>query len=90
MGMFDWVNYTATCDCGRSLRDFQSKDGPCQMRKLEAYEVERFYTMCSCGLWNEYEVEAEVEVIVKSIDIRRVKSEKITAEVDFEELKQGV
>jgi hypothetical protein len=90
MGMFDWVNYTATCDCGRSLRDFQSKDGPCQMLRLEPHQVEIFYTMCLCGLWNEYKVEAEVEVIVKSMDIRKVKSERMTAEVDFKESKEGV
>ena len=76
MGMFDWVNYTATCDCGAALRDFQSKDGVCQMAKLEPHEVRRFYTICDkCKTWVEYEVNAEVEVKVNSLHVRRVKPE---------------
>lgn len=90
MGMFDWVYYTTTCDCGRVLLDFQSKDGPCTMRRIEPHEVKRFYTMCRCGLWNEYEVDAEVDVIVRRMDIRKVKSEKITSEIDFNDMKEGV
>ena len=72
MGMFDYVNYEATCDCGEKLTDFQSKDGPCELGMVEPYQVKTFYTMCGkCGRWHEWEVEAEV--IVTKLNIRKVK-----------------
>lgn len=73
MGMFDWVNYKADCSCGRPLTGFQSKDGACNLAQLDPHEVKRFYTHCTCGLWHEWEVNAEVVEIVTSIDIKKVK-----------------
>ena len=55
MGMFDYVDYTMDCpQCGKSVSDFQSKDGPCLMSTLTPLMVTHFYTSCDhCGAWIE-------------------------------------
>ena len=78
MGMFDHVNYEAPCyACGQPLTEWQSKDGPCTSDTLEPWRVKRVYTKCpECDAWNEYEVDADVETIVKSIKFTRVQDFK--------------
>lgn len=35
MGMFDWVKYEAPCpNCGAPVTRFQSKDGACQLHRV--------------------------------------------------------
>jgi len=74
MGMFDHVNYSRECyNCGHVLTGWQSKSGPCTMETLEPWQVTNLYTNCpECGAWNEYKVDAEVEVTVKSIEFTNV------------------
>lgn len=71
MGMFDNVKYENNCiKCGRLLTNWQSKSGPCILATLEPWEVKEMYTCCpSCRTWNEYDVNAIVETIVKQLDI---------------------
>jgi len=74
--MFDYVDYKATCSCGVELENFQSKDGPCELKTLEPHEVGIFYAVCDkCDTWHEWEV--DVEVIVTKLDIRKTKEEKL-------------
>ncbi len=56
MGMFDWIDYEGECPkCGAEVKDFQSKDGPCNLIRLKPWEVYRFYAMCrNCRSWLEY------------------------------------
>ena len=54
--MFDFVDFTCDCPtCGKLIKGFQSKDGPCQLLKLKPLQVDRFYTACgNCNSWIEY------------------------------------
>lgn len=72
MGMFDEVDYTAPCwRCGEEISTFQSKDGPCLLKRLSPKKVRNFYRSCSkCGAWNEYKVKVE------SYRVKRVKTEE--------------
>ena len=50
MGMFDNVNVKVRCECGHLQDDFQSKDGPCFLEKVELSDVREFYSGCDkCG-----------------------------------------
>lgn len=71
MGMFDTVKFEAKCHyCNTMLTDWQSKSGPRMLAKLNPHEVDNFYTMChNCKKWNEYIVKAEVETIVKNLEL---------------------
>ena len=70
MGMFDYIKYEAPCPrCGAMLDDWQSKSGACLMDTLEPWEVTNFYTLCTCGARVECTVDAEVEHIVKKLEI---------------------
>ena len=59
MGMFDWIKYEAKCEkCGEQLKGFQSKDGPCELLKLEPKDVINFYTSCDkCNAWHDFTVD---------------------------------
>lgn len=56
MSMFDWVNHQMNCPkCGQLVKGFQSKDGACNMDRVEYWEVDEFHTFCSnCNTWIEY------------------------------------
>lgn len=56
MGMFDYVKFSAPCiKCGEKIQGFQSKDGPCELKHLDYWEVDYFYANCKkCDTWNEY------------------------------------
>lgn len=56
MGMFDYVNVEVPCPkCGETVKDFQSKSGPCLLDDLSPEEVTNFYSGClSCGTWVEF------------------------------------
>ena len=58
MGMFDQVEVPddVVCpNCGAELTDWQSKDGPCELKLLQFWEVDNFYTSCdTCNTWVEY------------------------------------
>tara|TARA_R110002096_G_scaffold315227_5_gene509467 strand:- start:1170 stop:1400 length:231 start_codon:yes stop_codon:yes gene_type:complete len=57
MGMFDYIDTPEVdCpECGSSLSNFQSKDGPCELKKINYREVYNFYTTCNgCGKWVEF------------------------------------
>lgn len=58
MGMFDYINYKAECwKCRSELDNFQSKDGPCELKQLEPDDVEYFYSLCHCcGEMNRFNV----------------------------------
>ena len=60
MGMFDQVEvppaYNKCPFCDAELSDWQSKDGPCELKLLQYYEVDQFYTSCdSCSSWIQYD-----------------------------------
>ncbi len=52
MGMFDYVKFSTECpECGDQISDFQSKDGPCELKKIRAHKLAYFYSECSdCGV----------------------------------------
>lgn len=56
--MFDYIKFEMPCPlCKTDLKNFQSKDGPLQLKTLEVKEVEDFYTNCDkCGLWISFQV----------------------------------
>jgi len=75
MGMFDYVEFEAYCPkCGQLNHEWQSKSGgSCIMEKLKPWQVHNFYTDCKgCGCWLEYEVDAEVEHIVKKLVLKLI------------------
>lgn len=62
MGMFDWVNFEYDCPiCGSKVTGFQSKDGPCELKTLEYWQVNNFYTHCdTCDYWVEFKLKKEL------------------------------
>ena len=80
MGMFDNVNHEADCyKCGHKLTNWQSKDGPCNMETLEPWQVTNLYTYCpKCDAWNEYSVDADLEINVKGIKFTRVEDKRVS------------
>jgi hypothetical protein len=61
MGMFDYVVYEDTCQCGSKVTGFQSKsrldDDDCQLETLQPGQVRDFHACCdACGAWHNYEV----------------------------------
>lgn len=55
MGMFDDVNFKMPCpECGKEVRGWQSKDGPCNLDLIEPDTVSNFYAPCACGCWIEF------------------------------------
>jgi hypothetical protein len=71
MGMFDYVRYSAKCPiCEGLITEWQSKSGPCRMDTLEPWQVDSFHAPCSrCHAWVDATVEAEVEHVVKRLDV---------------------
>ena len=69
MGMFDYVRYEAPCKkCGELLQNWQSKDGDCDLKRLQVKDVNTFYDNCKvCGTRNEYKVSKTC--VVDSIDL---------------------
>jgi hypothetical protein len=58
MGMFDdIIGHEEPCPrCGATVKGWQSKSGPCELRELHFSMVWNFYTNCDkCGLWIEYD-----------------------------------
>jgi len=48
MGMFDDVNVEIDCPkCGSTLNHFQSKDGNCELEKIDPENVLSFYDFCT-------------------------------------------
>jgi len=66
MGMFDYVDYEASCEnCGSTLSDFQTKDTSCTLSTVSHLDCRNFYTPCdSCGAWNEFEV-IPIDIVVE-------------------------
>jgi len=73
MGMFDYVEWEADCyKCGHTLTSWQSKDGPCDLGTVEPWQVQHLYTGCpKCKAWNEYTVDADLEIKVNSVSFTR-------------------
>jgi hypothetical protein len=84
MSMFDYVIYEAPCySCGVTLKEFQSKDGPCLLSQLQPKEVRGFYTNCNnCGAWNEF------KVIASCITIERVRQDDEQIFTEDDEISQ--
>lgn len=63
MGLFDYVNFKTKCpNCGATVDGFQSKDGPCELERLEYWKVKKFYSSCpKCNTWIEYELPKETQ-----------------------------
>ncbi|TDI97005.1 MAG: hypothetical protein E2O29_01860 [Deltaproteobacteria bacterium] len=61
--MFDYINFKIKCpNCKYNIDGFQSKDGPCDLEKLEYWQVKRFYSSCSrCSTWIEYVLPKEAQ-----------------------------
>lgn len=83
MGMFDYVKYEAPCpNCGKVIDEWQSKDYHCTLGSIEPWRVDQFYTSCpACGVWIECEVEAEVEHIVKKIEIKMTHRKSLSQQI---------
>lgn len=58
MGMFDYIKAPAmNCpNCGEYLNNFQSKDGSCELKTLDYWEVDNFYDYCdNCETMTEFQ-----------------------------------
>lgn len=64
MGMFDYIKYKADCEvCGAELKDFQSKDGPCDLKELKPKHVDYFYAYCdNCKAYHAFWVKRKCKV----------------------------
>lgn len=56
MGMFDWVDYSCTCDnCKSKVVRFQTKSGQNILALVKPTDIDEFYASCDkCGLWVEF------------------------------------
>lgn len=56
MGMFDEVHFQMACPtCGTVMKNFQSKDGVCELETVEPDAVNNFYCSCrKCLTWVEF------------------------------------
>ena len=64
MGMFDWIVGVPEmkCDCGKTLSDWQSKDGNCRLAEIHFNWVGKFYTSCDkCNKWWEFSRNSKFE-----------------------------
>lgn len=70
MGMFDNVNYTCPCsNCGKSVTNWQSKDGPCILAQLMPEDVKYFYGDCgTCGTWHNKYVKWITKPTIEVVD----------------------
>jgi len=56
MGMYDdIIDFSMKCpNCGATVSEFQSKDGPCILAGLSFKDVDNFYSYCpDCHAWIE-------------------------------------
>lgn len=60
--------------CGKEVRDFQSKDGPCDLRTLMPKDVDTFYATCDCG--NHIQYKTRVVRILRGLRMTRGRVEK--------------
>lgn len=63
MGMFDTVTDVeiACPECGASLGEFQSKDGPCVCNEISFRDVTNFYISCRyCDSWIEFNLKPSI------------------------------
>lgn len=68
MGMFDYVNYEAPCPtCGQIIVNWQSKDGPCRLKRIKLRKVRSMIGSCACGVLVEAAVETVSTVTVMNI-----------------------
>ena len=55
MGTYDNVNYKCECPgCGKTLKDFQTKDGAREFKTVEPKDIDYFYDYCQddgCNTW---------------------------------------
>lgn len=67
MGMYDIVNYEAHCpNCGYRVTEWQTKELNCEMKLLEPWEVNYFYTYCGkC----KNSIEAKVDKVIASYTV---------------------
>lgn len=63
MGMFDYINFKTKCpNCKTEVTGFQSKDGLCELDRLEYWKVKNFYSSCpKCNTWIEYTLSKETQ-----------------------------
>lgn len=75
MGLFDWVKYEAPCiNCGYILTGWQTKTYKNCLETIEPWQARNMHCPCpNYKTWNECKIEAETEVVVKSIKITPVK-----------------
>lgn len=73
MGMYDEVEYETTCHvCGAKVDGFQSKDGECNLDKLQPSQVRNFYSMCpECDEWIEFDVVPSQAIQIIRVNGRR-------------------
>lgn len=64
------MSYPSKCPhCNADVSEFQTKDGPLDMREVPVCNVRRFYTGCpKCGKWIEYEVEPPKTCVIKLVN----------------------
>lgn len=75
MGMYDDIKYEMACPkCGEKLDSFQSKDGSCELKVLEFWEVDNFYDMCdNCNTWVEFNLRPNIRRAPLPIDVYEMK-----------------
>ncbi len=74
MGMFDWINFKASCPkCGKEVSGFQSKDGNRMLGYLEFWQVDNFYSYCEdCDAMVDYVLKEDkrkqIDDIMKQVE----------------------
>jgi len=90
MGMFDYVNFKLKCPrCGKMINEFQTKDGPQLLIKLDFWDVKNFYNSCSaCRSWVEFTLKKRPNRKLKVSDYK--KTVKITTPADDKKYKRDM
>ncbi len=95
MGMFDYVVGVpeVLCpNCGKKVKGWQSKDGPCELVRLHFSAVDRFYTNCDkgkhtgsgCGRWIEFSVHKDQwDEVTAEIAIARIASGGVSNSAEY-------
>ena len=75
MGMFDNVDFEIECPnphCDEILKDFQTKDGPCNLGTLQVTDLsdgDTLYTKCpECRSWVQGVLHSRVKVIAVKVE----------------------
>ena len=73
MGLYDAIDFKMKCPrCKKDMGEFQSKDGPCAMSKLDWWSVDNFYSSCdNCETWVEYTIEKRPNRKLKISDYKK-------------------